>query len=160
MSNGWTDMSNKTLKILMMSSSYTEDFTPFYNSFFEQVGSKLGVTIEYETISWYHAPDIISERLKSDNPPDLFQLGSTWVSAYANIGFLDQVPSSFPEYEPLADWLEEICISEGEKICLPWLADTIMLFANRKHILHMHIDEKDLSTTEGLLETCHNILDS
>ncbi|HZK35241.1 MAG TPA: extracellular solute-binding protein [Bacillota bacterium] len=148
----------KTIKILMMSASTTDNFTSFYDDFFEQVGNKLDITIEYEAVSWYHAVDVISQKLKSDNPPDLFQLGTTWISGYASMGFLDEVPKSSPKYEPLADWIEDLCLFEGKKVCLPWIADTLMLFANREHMTHMNIQGKEINTTEGLLETCDRIL--
>lgn len=151
-------MGKKTIKILMLSISAIRNFNSFYDAFFDRIGKRLGVNIEYEAISWTHSIDTISKRLKSDNPPDLFQLGSTWIPAYADMGFLDPVPKSFPKYEPLADWFEDISIFEGEKVCLPWIADTYMFFANRSHLDQMGLKEEDFSTTEDLLKTCSQIL--
>lgn len=97
-----------------------------------------GVRVEMQQLTWASGFEKIVAAAAAGNPPDLCELGSTWVPRFASEGALAEVTT---EIEPIKEkyrmW--EIATYRGGVFGWPWVLGTRVLFFN-----------KDLLTQAGL----------
>ena len=128
-------------------------------SFFSQLIGKYladhpGIKIELRVIPWSDSCPLIVNSLMSDDPPDLFQSGATWVGTLAHLGYLSPVPTGLIKSPTIAPWLNEIASLNGVQYGVPWLTECSCLLARFDIIELYGIDPDSLSTWEGFYEAC------
>jgi ABC-type glycerol-3-phosphate transport system substrate-binding protein len=122
--------------------------------------NELHLKVNVTFISWSKALREIYASFKNANPPDVFQIGTTWVTTMAHMGYLEQVPESFEHNKVLADWIADISYYNGKKMAVPWLVESGMLIARKDIMKTLGITGKDIRTIEGFKDVCGRIYDS
>lgn len=117
------------------------------------------IPVHLEIIDWSEAFARISQALETGNGPDVVQLGSTWVSFFANKGYLanlspilNRVDSSrfIPE-----SWRATHVYGKKGTYSLPWFLDVRALFANRIVTDSLGIQAEDIQTEAQFLGILH-----
>jgi multiple sugar transport system substrate-binding protein len=89
-----------------------------------------GVTVEVETLTWQNGFEKILLAMAARRPPDLLELGSTWVARFAAEGaLLDLTDQTASLVDSLRFW--EPVTWQGRRYGMPWLLGTRAVFYNR-----------------------------
>lgn len=126
----------------------------------ERLEDELKLKINLTFVSWSKALREFYASFKSARPPDVIQIGTTWVTTMAHMGYLEQVPDSFKHKDALADWITEDGIYKGRKFTVPWLVESGMLIARKDIIKRLGITGKDISSLEGFRDVCGKIYEA
>jgi multiple sugar transport system substrate-binding protein len=98
-----------------------------------------GVRVEMQQLTWASGFEKIVAAAAAGNPPDLCELGSTWVPRFASEGAIADVTA---ETEPLRDkyrmW--EIATHKGRVYGWPWVLGTRVLFYNKDLLARAGMD--------------------
>jgi len=130
------------------------DSYPLYMETIQRLEGKLKIDIQLKIVSWNRAFDDLVQSFKKGDPPDVFQLGTTWVQALAYMGYLATVPPSVPKRPALNLWMERCCRFRGERIAVPWQADVMMMIARRDILEAQKIPPEELKDWDSFLKTC------
>ncbi|MEJ6951850.1 extracellular solute-binding protein [Natronospora cellulosivora (SeqCode)] len=107
------------------------------------------VKVNLRLVTWNRAYESIISAFKSNNSPDVFQLGTTWVQTLSYLNYLHPIKNYNEEKNLLADWIDDCCHYQEERYALPWLIDTVILAARKDIIDDLGIDINDLRTWQG-----------
>lgn len=130
---------------------------PSYNQIADKVSKQFGRRVQFKIIPWNKALKMLFTAFKMENPPDVMQVGSTWIKTFSHMGYLDRVPVGFDYPKPIADWIYQNCLDKGDRIAVPWISEASMITA-RKDILDKHdIDRHELHSLNGFLNTCDRL---
>lgn len=120
--------SNKKITITLWELSATEKFISNLVKKFEKENPD--VEIKFQQLSWEYGMDKLITSIAAGNTPDVFELGTTWISKFAQAGELlditDQISDMKKDY-----FLWESATFDGRIYGVPWLAGTRILFYNR-----------------------------
>jgi ABC-type glycerol-3-phosphate transport system substrate-binding protein len=144
---------------LWHSSSVYGETAPFYVDGFRKLGKELKLEIELKLIPWSRSADTIISAFKNGNPPDVLQLGTTFIQTMANLGYLSAVPETMALKPSLADWIDGYCRYKGRLVAVPWLADTIIMAARQDMLDRFGISREDISDWEGFYRVCELLAD-
>jgi ABC-type glycerol-3-phosphate transport system substrate-binding protein len=111
------------------------------------------VNLELRVLPWSNAWAELMRAYKRGDPPDLVQVGSTWMGTLTHLGHLAPVPSGMESRATVAPWIDECVRVNGRRMALPWVVECSGLIA-RADILDGAVRESDLSTWEGFLSFC------
>lgn len=111
-----------------------EQIQPFYDAFIDDLQKKLKMTIHLRILTWRNVLSTLISDFKNSEGPDVFQLGSTWVNTFAQLGYLAPLPEGISSAKPIAPWMSEVCRYQGNCFAMPWIAETVMILANRNHL--------------------------
>lgn len=114
------------------------------------------VALELRVIPWSNAWGEIMRAFKQGEPPDVMQVGSSWMGTLAHLGHLAQVPEGMDSRGLVADWVGECATIQGVKLGLPWVVECSGLIA-RRDILDTHLKGGDLSTWKGFMSFCRDL---
>lgn len=98
-----------------------------------------GVTVRTQAVPWDAAYEKLLTSVVGNIPPDVCQLGTTWMAGFSKMGALDEVPpenENTPHLRPAlffeGSW--NTTLFEGRSYGVPWYVDTRVLFY-RKDLL-------------------------
>ncbi|MCP4650176.1 MAG: extracellular solute-binding protein [PVC group bacterium] len=122
------------------------------------------IRIEPTIIPWSHAWDRLMNVHKHQSelvPPDIIQIGTTWVSTLSYLGVLRDISSFFDE-EVKADLI--VPLKEASRSLdsdglagMPWLADIRMLYYRSDILKSFGFEPKDLKTFDLFKNVCLTI---
>lgn len=125
----------KELNLYIMTGFVPNDLIqPFYDAFMTHLQTKLKMTIHLRILTWRNVLSTLISEFKEGEGPDVFQLGSTWVNTFAQLGYLAPMPEGITLPKPIAPWMNAVCRYQSTSIAIPWVAETIMILANRTHL--------------------------
>lgn len=151
-------MSGDVLRI-WLSSTVNEDTVPFYLEGFKKLGLELNVDIELKTIPWNRSADTLINSFKSGNPPDILELGSTFIQTFAHLNYLESVPAEMEIKPSIASWVDGNCTYNGMRVAVPWFADTIIMAARQDILDRYGISRESISDREGFYKACGLLAD-
>ncbi|HQF54603.1 MAG TPA: extracellular solute-binding protein [Fibrobacteria bacterium] len=114
------------------------------------------VALELRVIPWSNAWGEIMRAFKQGEPPDVMQVGSSWMGTLAHLGHLARVPDGLDSRGLVADWVGECATINGVKLGLPWVVECSGLIA-RRDILDAHLKGGDLSSWKGFMSFCRDL---
>jgi multiple sugar transport system substrate-binding protein len=99
-------------------------------SFTEQTG----IDVETRVVDWGVAFNEISEALAGDDPPQILQLGTTWVPWFASLGYLAELPPNDDAlgFTRFNKTILQTCSIHGDDrlYSVPWFMDIRALYYN------------------------------
>lgn len=119
----------------------------------KEINLKINVTF----VSWSKALRDFYASFKNLCPPDVIQLGTTWVPTMSHMGYLEQVPEKFVSKNFLENWIAEDSFYNEKMMAVPWLVESGMLIARKDIVKKLGITAKDISTLSGFREVCGRI---
>ena len=113
--------------------------------------------VVFRQVSWYSAwPELISA-LASADPPDVIQIGTSWVATLAHLGHLAPVPNGVVDRPPIAPWVDEVVRYAGTSFAAPWQLDCSCLLARTDVLDRLGLSVADLSDWAGFLSACERV---
>lgn len=98
-----------------------------------------GIKIRNEQLNWGNGLDKIVVAMANNRPPDICELGSTWMSKFMSEDVLLDLTESFKHLKD--DYLMwEPATWQGRIYGMPWLAGTRVLFYNRQLFAQAGLD--------------------
>ncbi|MCK5708379.1 MAG: extracellular solute-binding protein [Candidatus Aureabacteria bacterium] len=122
------------------------------------------IHIEPTVIPWSHVWDRLMNVHKHQGeltPPDIIQIGTTWVSTLSYLGVLRDIGSFFDDaftsdiIAPLRE--SSSSFETGGLMSVPWLADIRMLYYRIDVLRLFGFSSRDLATTDSFKEVCIKI---
>jgi len=123
----------------------------------ERLENELKLKIKLTFVSWSKALKELYTSFKNDNPPDVFQMGTTWITTMSHMGYIEKVPDYFKQKQFLANWIIEDSIHNGIMMAVPWLVESGMIIARKDITKELGITSSDIRTLEGFRNVCDNI---
>jgi len=116
-----------------------------------------GIEAKVVVLDWGEAWSRITQALESGSGPDVLQLGTTWVSHFASLGYLAPLTpyaaSINPERFMSTSWSTTQVDGDSAFYAIPWFVDIRVLMANRHWIETQGIKPTDMSTVSGFRKT-------
>lgn len=116
------------------------------------------VALELRVIPWSNAWGELMRAFKKGEPPDVMQVGSTWMGTLAHLGHLAKVPAGLDTKAVVAEWVNECATVNEARLGIPWVVECSGLIA-RRDIIDTHLREGDLGTWKGFLSFCRDLGD-
>ncbi len=122
------------------------------------------IHIEPTIIPWSHAWDRLMNVHKQQSelvPPDIIQVGTTWVPTLSYLGVLKDISAYFDEEQisdiipPLKD--SSLSAETGGLMCMPWMADIRMLYYRIDVLRLFGFSSRDLETFDAFKQVCLSI---
>jgi multiple sugar transport system substrate-binding protein len=122
------------------------------------------IHIEPTIIPWAHVWDRLMNVHKQQSeliPPDVIQIGTTWVSTLSYLGVLRDINSFFDD-EVMSDIIVPLKDSSyfyetGGLMCIPWMADIRMLYYRIDVLRLFGFTSQDLDTCDSFKNVCLSI---
>jgi len=116
-----------------------------------------GVKVDMETLTWQSGFEKILLGMASGHPPDLLELGSTWVPRFAAEGALRDVTADTDSLVP-AYRLWEPVTWKGKRYGIPWFVGTRVLFVNRALFRRAGLDpDRPPATWAEFADAAHRV---
>jgi N,N'-diacetylchitobiose transport system substrate-binding protein len=122
-SNGSTNAGPRTLTVWLMNGSAPDAIVQAVNQEFQSKHSN--VTVKIEIQQWSDVTTKLDTAFAGSNPPDVMELGNTYVAKYAAAGALQDITSRKGNYENSSTWLQGLtdsCTQNGKLYCVPYYA--------------------------------------
>jgi len=92
-----------------------------------------GIKVKVQMVPWTAAQEKLVTAYASDNSPDVYQLGNTWVPQFSALGAIENLDkwtmkSSNVKREKYFEGIWDTNILEGKVYGIPWYVDTRVLF--------------------------------
>ena len=122
------------------------------------------IHIEPHIIPWSHAWDRLMNVHKQQGelvPPDIIQIGTTWVSTLSYLGVLRDINAFFDD-EVTSDIILPLKESSrsfetGGLMCLPWMADIRMMYYRIDVLRLFGFNSSDLDNFDSFSNVCRVI---
>lgn len=128
-----------------------------YLRIIKSIEDRLDIKIDLKIVSWARLYDTLVNAFREGNQPDLFALGTTWVSTFSHLGFLEPVPSSLNLPNALAPWIQECACYDGVQYAVPYNVSPLMICARQQFLDENEIAPGDLKDFAGLYNSCVKI---
>ncbi len=112
------------------------------------------IEVEIRVLPWSIAWREILKALKRGDPPDVLQVGSTWMGTLSHLGFLGEVPEWVEERPSLAPWIDEAVQFNRVRTGVPWVVECSGLILREDILSLMHTSPEDLGDWESFLSFC------
>lgn len=98
-----------------------------------------GIKVKVQMVPWTAAQEKLVTAYASDNSPDVYQLGNTWVPQFSALGAIEELDqwipkSSIVKREKYFEGIWDTNVLENKVYGIPWYVDTRVLFY-RKDVL-------------------------
>ncbi len=150
-------MSNQTLRVWIMPTQVGSRTGKLFNravASFRKAHPSLA--LEMRVLPWSNAWGEIMRAFKRGDPPDVLQVGSSWIGTLAHLGQLAPVPSGLDSRPLVADWVGECATVNGVRLGVPWVVECSGLIA-RRDILDTHLRDGNLGTWDGFMSFCSEL---
>jgi len=114
------------------------------------------ISLELRVLPWSNAWAELMRAYKRGDPPDLVQIGSTWMGTLTHLGHLAPVPDGMETRAAVAPWIDECVQVNGKRMALPWVVECSGLIA-RSDILDGAVSESGIATWDGFLSFCRDL---
>ena len=117
------------------------------------------IKVELQQLTWEYGLDKFVISLAAGNPPDICELGSTWVAKFASSGVLLDITNDISDMKKKY-FLWDCAAYENKIYGIPWFAGTRALFYNKDLFAKADLDpEVSLKTWADLLYAARRIHD-
>ncbi|MDD5593742.1 MAG: sugar ABC transporter substrate-binding protein [Candidatus Margulisbacteria bacterium] len=127
---------------------------------------KTGIKVKITSVDWGAGWSKITTAATSGDVPDLAQLGSTWVSAIAAMGALEDVSKEAVAalgganvFVPVS-WKTTGIEGSGKVSAIPWFVDARALYFRTDAFKKAGVTAKDLDTWDSFKTTCKKLYDA
>lgn len=151
-------MASEQISICLMTTISGHELD-FYRRKMKEFAVRHGVEINLHRVSWNKAFSWLIESFKNNNAPDVIQLGTTWVQAFARLGYLDIVPADIIR-PVLADWMKNICRLGGEWVAFPWFVEIRALLVWNDILNYLGNDCSQIGSSEDFYRICQRLADT
>ncbi len=148
-------MRKNKLKIWLVSESVFWKTQTYVIDYAENLSQKESLTIEWRFIPWINLWNELTLAFKSKNPPDIFEIGSSWISTFVEMNFLSSITKELRE-DYINEWVTKISSFNNERFAVPWYLD-LSLLIGRKDILQQSNINYNSFSFETFFETCKKI---
>ena len=148
-------MAKNNINVWLVSNITPQEMN-FYHKICSDFGRKHGVDVRINEISWTKIFPKLVQAYKNNNPPDIFQFGTTWVNTLAHLGYLAEVPS-FVDYSPVTQGVADCCEYKDKKVAVPWFIELRSILVNKKLQKKYNIDLEKIKTQQGFYEICKEL---
>ncbi|MBK8801408.1 MAG: extracellular solute-binding protein [Fibrobacteres bacterium] len=114
------------------------------------------VSLELRVLPWSNAWAELMRAFKRGDPPDVVQVGSSWMGTLAHLGHLSQVPDGMETRQVVAPWIDECVTLGNRRLGIPWVVECSGLIA-RADILDGQVGESDIDQWDGFLGFCRKL---
>ena len=121
--NASTNNGPRTLTVWLMNGSAPDSIVQAVNQEFQSKHSN--VTVKIEIQQWSDVTNKLDTAFAGSNPPDVMELGNTYVAKYAAAGALQDITGKKSSYENSSTWLPGLtdsCTQDGKLWCVPYYA--------------------------------------
>jgi len=115
------------------------------------------LSVELRVLPWSIAWAEIMRAFKRGDPPDVLQVGTSWVETLSHLGFLAEVPAGVEERPLVAPWMGDVVRHGGKPIGVPWVAEGSGLVARQDILDRVGESATTLGEWEGFLSMCRNL---
>lgn len=115
------------------------------------------LAVELRVLPWSIAWAEIMRSFKRGDPPDVLQVGTSWMGTLGHLGYLAEVPSGVEERPLIARWMRGAAMHEGRQRGVPWVAEGTNLVARQDILDRVGATAKSLGKWEGFLSLCHDL---
>lgn len=150
-------MKKSKIKIWLISEAAFWKSEVYTVNYFENLLRKEPLTVEWRFIPWKSVWQELLNAFKSKNPPDIFEIGSSWIGTLAEMGFLMPLSIDIFRKDFVVKWVEDISIYGKERIAIPWYIDLSILTVREDILEKFEIRLEDLKDWDGFLSSCKKI---
>ncbi|MFW5995942.1 MAG: extracellular solute-binding protein [Halanaerobiaceae bacterium] len=148
------NLPNKTIRILLIATSTGHELK-FFRRKFQKFEEKHNVKVKIMRLSWTRAFPRLIEAFKNNNPPDVIQLGTTWVDTFASLGYLNPVPVSV--FRPaLTGWMNQACTYKEKYVAQPWFMEIRSLLVREDLLRKLNISSEVINSC-NFINLCREI---
>lgn len=115
------------------------------------------VSLELRVLPWSIAWAEIMRSFKRGDPPDVLQVGTSWVETLSHLGYLAEVPSGVEERPLIAPWMRDSVVHGGKQRGVPWVAEGSGLVARQDILDRLGGTASSLDNWEGFLTICRTL---
>ncbi|MEJ6952610.1 extracellular solute-binding protein [Natronospora cellulosivora (SeqCode)] len=152
-------MPKSKLRIWIIISTINSDALEHLKKAFSLFKSKNSIEIQVEFVTWERVFTALVEDFKNGTGPDVIQLGTSWISTFAHMGYLDKVPEYIDVKSSINPGINNLCKYEGELHALPWLVDTIIMAGHKDYMSNLGISKSDVKDWRGFKKVLKNIIE-
>ncbi|MCX7821735.1 MAG: extracellular solute-binding protein [Brevinematales bacterium] len=145
-------MSKNKLKIWLVSESVFWKSQTYVIDYAENFSRKESFTIEWRFIPWINLWNELTTSFKSKNPPDIFEIGSSWISTFAEMNFLAPISTNLRN-DYINEFVSKISIINNEIVAVPWYLDLSILIGRNDVLQKLNIKNESF-TLESFFESC------
>src|SRR2546425_2718911 len=112
-----------TLTVWLMNGSAPQSVVDGVNADFK--AKHPNVTVNVEIQQWSDVTTKLDTAFAGSNPPDVMELGNTYVAKYAAAGALADITAKKGSFENSSTWLQSLtdsCTYQGKLYCVPYYA--------------------------------------
>ncbi len=113
---------------------------------------KVRLTVHPWSLAWNRVMQVVKTR-NVKSPPDVLQVGTTWVTTLTYLGALERVPAT-----PGLEDASGITLGDASPQCVPWFIDIRVLFYRKDIFASLGIDPRWLDDWKGFNRTCSELL--
>lgn len=115
------------------------------------------VSVELRVLPWSIAWAEIMRSFKRGDPPDVLQVGTSWLETLSHLGYLAEVPPGVEDRPLVAPWMREAVNHGGKQRGVPWVAEAAGLVARQDILDRVGGSAKSLGNWEGFLALCREL---
>lgn len=149
-------MSNNVIKV-WLTTAYVRNEISTNLDIFTRIAKKLNIQIDLKILPWDRVYNSLVRAFREGNAPDLFSLGSTWVSTFAHLGYLAPVPDDFNIAPPITTWIDDCAHYNGVKYAVPYSVSPYVIDVRNDLFSQYDIPYEATRTWDGFYQTCLDI---
>lgn len=146
----------KKIEVWLMSTHFNNEIS-HYSCFFREQSKRMNVEIELKIIAWNKAYDRLVDAFKNNHQPDLFEIGSTWVSTFVTLDYLSPIPKDLFAKEYIAKWLYDCTCYGQEQYAIPWFSEPYIIMGNDCLIQEYTNLTPEPTTWQSFYQQCYQI---
>lgn len=142
-----------TLTVWLMNGSAPQSVIDGVNSDFK--AKHPNVTVNVEIQQWSDVTTKLDTAYAGANPPDVAELGNTFVAKYAAAGALQDITGKKSQFENSSTWLQSLtdsCTLNGKLYCVPYYAGSRAIIYRKDMFQAAGISQPPASMDELLID--------
>ncbi len=152
-------MDQNILRIWIIISSKEPKVLSYLKNKFIKFEDKHNVRIQFEFVTWDRVYTALINAFKNNTAPDILQLGTSWVSTFAYMGYLDQVPNNLTIKPSINEGINRICQYNGIQCAVPWISDTIIMAGRKDYMSQLGISQKDVKDFQAIKDLAKELIE-
>lgn len=116
-----------------------------------------GLTIEWRLTSWSQIWSDLMLSFKNGDPPDILEIGTTWLSTLSHLGYLAPVPEGLEQTPVMAPWISQSVTYNDQQTGIVRSLDCSCIIARSDVLDSMGVQPAQLNTWESFAHTCQRI---